>query len=145
MIPFWRKWQLPKGVPFCVLLAALRYLDRNPIRAALVKDSTTYPWSGCAAYALGTPNPLIRFHPTNLTLSRCPKARQRHHRTLLAASEDPRADARDPRWTTEGARAGLSCLISHDARARLAPRDARMYPCWRGDQSGAPSRSAFNR
>jgi putative transposase len=34
-------------------LAALRYLDRNGVRAGLVKDPTTYPWSSCAAYTLG--------------------------------------------------------------------------------------------
>ena len=33
-------------------LAALRYLDRNPVRAGLVADPATYPWSSCAAYAL---------------------------------------------------------------------------------------------
>ena len=31
-------------------LAALRYLDRNPVRAGLVQDPTTYLWSICAAY-----------------------------------------------------------------------------------------------
>ena len=46
-------------------LTALRYLDRNPVRAGLGTDPTTYPWSSCAAYALGTPNPNPRLaHPT---------------------------------------------------------------------------------
>ena len=40
-------------------LAALRSLDRNAVRAGLVKDPTTYPWSSCAAYALGTPTRVI--------------------------------------------------------------------------------------
>ena len=44
-------------------LAALRYLDRNPVRAGLVADPAPYPWSSCAAYALGTPTPLITFPP----------------------------------------------------------------------------------
>ncbi len=84
-------------------LAALRYLDRNPVRAGLVEDPATYPWSSCAAYALGAPNPLITLHPSYLALSRYPKVHQRHYRALLAPSDDPCADARDPRWTTERA------------------------------------------
>jgi hypothetical protein len=82
-------------------LAALRYLDRNhPVRAGLGEDPTAYPWSSCATYALGAPNSLITLHPSYLGLSRYPKVRQRHYRVLLAPSDEPRADARDPRWTT---------------------------------------------
>jgi len=84
-------------------LAALRYLDRNPVRAGLVEEPTAYPWSSASAYALGTPNPLITFHPSYLALSRYPKVRQRHYRSLLAPADDPRGDLRDPRWTTQRA------------------------------------------
>jgi putative transposase len=84
-------------------LAALRYLDRNPVRAGLVAEPSAYAWSSCAAYALGASNPLIRYHPSYLALSSYPKVRQRHYRALLASSEDAQADARDPRWTSERA------------------------------------------
>lgn len=84
-------------------LAALRYLDRNPVRAGLVADPSAYAWSSCAAYALGTSNPLIHYHPSYLALSSYPKVRQRHYRALLAPSDDAQADARDPRWTSERA------------------------------------------
>ncbi len=84
-------------------LAALRYLDRNPVRAGLVDDPAVYPWSSCAVYARGAANPLVSLHPSYLALSPYPKVRQRHYRALLAPSDDPRADARDPRWTTERA------------------------------------------
>ena len=98
-------------------LAALRYLDRNAVRAGLVKDPTTYPWSSCAAYALGTPNRVIAFHPSYLALSPYAKVRQRQYRTLLAPSEDPRADARDPRWTTQRA-VGSPALMGPYVRRR---------------------------
>ena len=84
-------------------LAALRYLDRNPVRAGLVGDPARYPWSSCAAYALGAPNTLITLHPTYLALSPYAAVRQRQYRKLLEPSADPRADARDSRWTTERA------------------------------------------
>jgi len=100
-------------------LAALRYLDRNPVRAGLVEDPAAYPWSSCAAYALGTPNPLISYHPSYLALSRYPKVRQRHYRALLAPSADPRADARDPRWTTERALGSATFLARHGLQRRL--------------------------
>ena len=77
-------------------LAALRYLDRHPVRAGLVADPPTYPWSSCAAYALGTPNRLVTFHPSYLGLSRYATVRQRQYRRLLTPSADPRADGRDP-------------------------------------------------
>jgi hypothetical protein len=80
--------------------AALRYLDRNPVRAGLGADPAADPWSSCAADALGTPNPLVSLHPSYLALRPNPKGRQRHSRARLAPTADPRADARDPRWTT---------------------------------------------
>lgn len=99
-------------------LAALRYLDRNPVRAGLVADPAAYPWSSCAAYALGTPNPLISYHPSYLALSRSPKVRQRHYRALLAPSPDPRADARDPRWTADRAVGSAAFLAGHGLQGR---------------------------
>ena len=101
-------------------LAALRYVDRNPVRAGLVEDPAAYPWSSCAAYANGAPNPLITFHPSYLALSRYPKVRQRHYRSLLAPSDDPRADARDPRWTTERAVGTPTFLAHYGLQRRLS-------------------------
>ena len=103
-------------------LAALRYLDRNPVRAGLVADPTTYPWSSCAAYALGAPTRALTFHPSYLALSPYAKVRQRQYRTLLAPSEDPRADARDPRWTTQravGSPAFMAPYVPRRGRPRI--------------------------
>jgi putative transposase len=94
-------------------LAALRYLDRNPVRAGLVEDPAAYPWSSCAVYALGAATPLVSLHPSYLALSPYPKVRQRHYRTLLAPADDPRADARDPRWTTARAVGAAAFLARH--------------------------------
>jgi putative transposase len=100
-------------------LAALRYLDRNPVRAGLVVDPTACPWSSCAAYALGSPNPLITFHPSYLGLSPYPAVRHRHYRALLAPSPDPIADARDARWSTQRA-VGTGAFV-----ARYTPQRGR--------------------
>jgi putative transposase len=110
-------------------LAALRYLDRNPVRAGLVADPSTYPWSSCAAYALGTPNPLVTFHPSYLGLSPYPAVRQRHYRALLAPSPDLRTDARDPRWSTQRA-VGTAAFVARytppRGRRRLVPVPPRI-------------------
>ncbi len=102
------------------VLAALRYLDRNPVRAGLVEDPATYPWSSCATYACGTSNPLVTSHPSYLGLSPHPKVRQRHYRTLLLPSPDPRTDAQDPRWTTQRVVGSAAFLQRH-----LPPRARR--------------------
>jgi putative transposase len=94
-------------------LAALRYLDRNPVRAGLVTDPAAYPWSSCSAYALGAPNPLITLHPSYLTLSRYTKIRQRQYRVLLAPSPDPASNARDPRWSTQRAVGTAAFVARH--------------------------------
>jgi len=96
-------------------LAALRYLDRNPVRAGLVADPTTYPWSSCAAYALGTSTPLVPCHPSYLALSPSATIRQQQDRALLAPSADPTTDARDPRWSA------LRAIGSAPVVARYTP------------------------
>ena len=103
-------------------LAALRYLDRNPVRAGLVVDPATYPWSSCAAYAFGAPNPVITAHPSYLALSRYPAVRQRHYRSLLALSADPVAEGRDPRWTTDRAVGSAAFVAQYTARRRGRPK-----------------------
>jgi len=102
-------------------LAALRFLDWNAVRAGLVKDPTTYPWSSCAAYALGAPNWVITLHPSYLALSPYAKVRQRQYRTRLAPRADPQADARDARWTTQravGSPAFMAPYVSRRGRRR---------------------------
>jgi putative transposase len=104
-------------------LAALRYLDRNPVRAGLVANPAAYPWSSCAAYALGAPNPVITLHPSYLALSRYSAVRQRRYRDLLAPSADLVAEGRDPRWTTDRA-VGSAVFVARytPSRRRGRPR-----------------------
>ncbi len=103
-------------------LAALRYLDRNSVRAGLGEDPVAYPWSSCAAYACGAPDPLITFHPSYLALSPYAKVRQRHYRTLIASRDDPIADGRDRRWTAERAVGSPEFVARYAQRRRGRPR-----------------------
>ena len=82
-------------------------------------------WSSRAADALGTPNRVITFHPSYLALSPYARVRQRQYRTLLAPSDDPQVDARDPRWTTQravGSPAFMAPYVPRRGRRRLETR-----------------------
>ena len=41
------------------LIAAMRYVERNPVEAGLVPCATDYPWSSAKAHTLGVPDPLL--------------------------------------------------------------------------------------
>ena len=99
-------------------LAALRYMDGNPVRAGIVEDPAIYAWSSCASYALGATNRLIRFHPSYLGLGAYDKVRQRHYREILGASSDPQIDARDSRWTSQRAVGSPEFLRRHHPSGR---------------------------
>ena len=61
-------------------------------------------------------NPLLTFHPSYLGLSLDPESRQRAYAALLAPNADPKADGRDPRWTTKRAVGSLGFLARYGAR-----------------------------
>ena len=76
-------------------------------------------WSSRAAYALGTPNRVITFHPSCLALSPYAKVRQVDYCTLLAPSAEPQADAR---WATPravGSTAFMAFYAPRRGRRRL--------------------------
>jgi putative transposase len=45
------------------LLAATRYVELNPVRAALVKSPGAYPWSSAAAHLTGRDDALVKVAP----------------------------------------------------------------------------------
>ena len=103
-------------------LAARRSLERTAVRAGRVNDPTTYEWSSCAAYALGTPHRGITVHPRSLALRPDAKGRPRQSRSLLAPSAEPQADARDARWTTPravGSPAFMTPYVPRRGRRRI--------------------------
>jgi len=56
---FWgtRHYAAPLDEPH--VWAAVRYIERNPVRACLVTQATTYPWSSAAAHAGLRHDPLL--------------------------------------------------------------------------------------
>lgn len=44
------------------LVAAIRYVERNPVTAQLVTRAEDYPWSSARAHVQGTPDPVLTHH-----------------------------------------------------------------------------------
>ena len=64
------------------LLACMRYIELNPVRAHLVTRPGDYRWSSFRANALGQEDLLVTPHPLYYALARTPEARQAAYRAL---------------------------------------------------------------
>ncbi|MBI3372350.1 MAG: transposase [Betaproteobacteria bacterium] len=64
------------------LLACMRYIELNPVRAHLVERPGDYPWSSFRANGLGQADALVTPHPLYCALARTPDARQAAYRAL---------------------------------------------------------------
>ena len=65
------------------LLACMRYIESNPVRAQLVTRPGAYRWSSYRANALGHDDPLVVPHPVYFALGRTPQLRQIAYRALF--------------------------------------------------------------
>lgn len=65
------------------LLACMRYIEMNPVRAGMVEHPGSYRWSSFAANALGVSHAIIQPHHEYLALGISPEARQLAYRQLF--------------------------------------------------------------
>jgi len=70
------------------LLACHRYIELNPVRAAMVEDPAHYRWTSYRANALGQSDARLTPHPLYLSLGRSDQGRQAAYRTLFRAQLD---------------------------------------------------------
>lgn len=70
------------------LFACYRYIEMNPLRAAMVADPFEYRWSSYRRNALGETNLLVTPHPLYLRLGPDPAARQAAYRSLFGDTLD---------------------------------------------------------
>ena len=66
------------------LLACMRYIEENPVRAGLVAHPGGYPWSSYRANALGEDDALLTPHPHYCSLGRSPDERCAAYAALFA-------------------------------------------------------------
>ena len=65
------------------LLACMRYIELNPVRAGMAGEPGAYPWSSYARNALGLGDPLLTEHPLYTGLGASPTDRQGAYRELF--------------------------------------------------------------
>ena len=70
------------------LLLCQRYIEINPVRAAMVADPTDYPWSSYRHHALGAPNGILSPHEMYMALGNSAIARQHAYRELFVTGLD---------------------------------------------------------
>ena len=70
------------------LLACQRYIELNPVRAAMVDDPAHYRWTSYRANGLGQPDARLTAHPLYRALGRDDKERQAAYRALFRAHLD---------------------------------------------------------
>jgi putative transposase len=68
------------------LLRCYRYIDLNPVRAAMVADPAAFADSSYRANALGHPDPLLTAHAQYLALGATPAQRQQAYRAFVGAA-----------------------------------------------------------
>ena len=71
------------------LLACMRYIELNPVRAGMVEHPGDYPWSSYRGNARGEANPLLTPHPLYLSLGHSDDARHTAYRELFRHELDP--------------------------------------------------------
>jgi len=70
------------------LLACQRYIEPNPVRAAMVNDPVHYRWTSYRANALGEPDARLTPHPLYMALGRDDDGRRAAYRALFGARFD---------------------------------------------------------
>lgn len=70
------------------LLACHRYIEMNPVRAAIVENPAYYRWTSYRANALGQPDARVTPHPFYQTLGSNDRERQSAYRALFRAHLD---------------------------------------------------------
>jgi putative transposase len=76
------------------LLACMRYVEENPVRAGLAPSHEAWPWSSYRCNALGEDDVLVTPHPHYYSLGRSPEARRAAYAALFTKKEISSADGR---------------------------------------------------
>ena len=70
------------------LVACMRYIELNPVRADMVSSPSEYPWSSYQSNALGHDDSLITPHPVYLALAKTAHARFAAYKAMFSAHVD---------------------------------------------------------
>jgi putative transposase len=70
------------------LLECGRYIERNPLRAGIVKDPGEYPWSSYRAYGYGREDGLTDRHDIYEAMGKGQSQRQKAYREYVCSNRD---------------------------------------------------------
>src|SRR2546421_6998746 len=87
------------------LLACMRYIEENPVRAGLAAHPGEYPWSSYRANALGEDDALLTPHPHYYSLGRSPDERRAAYAALFARTGERITPVSRPRSGSLSSRA----------------------------------------
>jgi REP-associated tyrosine transposase len=102
------------------VLACMRYIELNPVRAGMVREARAYRWSSYRANAEGAEDGLVTPHPAYSTLGRSGEERRAAYRALFAAR-----DAGDSRLFAESISSGARPCARMAAPPARTPRSTR--------------------
>jgi len=97
--------------PAQYLLDAMRYVELNPLRAAIVTDAAAYPWSSLAHHLGLGHDPLVTDHPRFWSLGNTPFERQAAYARLCTSPPDAAVLARIREATHRGWPLGSAAFI----------------------------------
>ncbi|MGH8441759.1 MAG: transposase [Nevskiaceae bacterium] len=117
-------------------LLCSRYIELNPVRAAMVAGPADYPWSSFQANACGHPDPLVRPHPLYLSLGsstaeRCEAYLALFDQQIGAATLQQIRDATQTGWPLGSHAFRDSVGVSSGRRASPLPRGGPRLGCGR--------------
>jgi putative transposase len=96
------KWQgrfkSPAVQDGAYLLSCGRYVERNPLEAAMIQEPWDYAWSSCRYYALGTVDPLITESPSYTEFGADPGRRRQLWREFLMHEDEREPAVRQSDW-----------------------------------------------
>ena len=81
-----RFWAVPVKSDY-YFIAAMRYIESNPVRARLVADPSQWPWSSHQQNARGDPKAPLSAHPVYLAMGRSVAVRAEAYRRLFDAPQ----------------------------------------------------------
>ena len=106
------------------LLTCMRYIELNPVRAAMTEPPGDYPWSSYPANAQGSPDALITRHPLYRRLGHQDEERRKAYRQLFRAQIpqeelDAIREATNKAWVLGDSR--FSAKVEAQSQRRAAP------------------------
>lgn len=114
------------------LLTCYRYIELNPVRAAMVQHPGHYPWSSYRCNAMGIDDALVTPHDLYLRLGNTPGSRREQYRALFrvrvpASTLEEIRDATNKAWVlgNEGFRSRIEALIERQAAPRAKGGDRK--------------------